>query len=172
MPWWRGSTQDWRSLHRRKVTSFRSVETTGTSSYLPNFVPADIPCVLDTGTVTVLFKALANKPCKSIVWPFFVFWDYVVATFFLSVFSSSSSHFILWRWLTASSVIGCCAFVFCNQVVDMRWGVRDESTDDHSTLELCLKELKACQDLSTGPNFVVNRLNLLRYWRPSKRVPF
>lgn len=41
----------------------------------------------------------------------------------------------------------------------MRWGVRDESTDDHSTLELCLKELKACQDLSTGPNFVVNKLN-------------
>lgn len=43
----------------------------------------------------------------------------------------------------------------------MRWGVRDESTDDHSTLELCLKELKACQGLSTGPNFVVNRLNLV-----------
>ena len=43
----------------------------------------------------------------------------------------------------------------------MRWGVRDESTDDHSTLELCLKELKACQDLSTGPNFVVNRLNFV-----------
>lgn len=40
------------------------------------------------------------------------------------------------------------------QVVDMRWGVRDESTDDHSTLELCLKELKACQELSTGPNFM------------------
>lgn len=38
----------------------------------------------------------------------------------------------------------------------MRWGVRDESTDDHSTLELCLKELKACQDFSTGPNFMVN----------------
>ncbi|XP_068711765.1 NACHT domain- and WD repeat-containing protein 1-like isoform X2 [Montipora foliosa] len=40
------------------------------------------------------------------------------------------------------------------QVVDMRWGVRDGSTDDHSTLELCLKELKACQELSTGPNFM------------------
>lgn len=41
----------------------------------------------------------------------------------------------------------------------MRWGVRDESTDDHSTLELCLKEIQACQDLSTGPNFVVNKSN-------------
>ena len=39
----------------------------------------------------------------------------------------------------------------------MRWGVRDESTDDHSTMELCLKELKACQELSTGPNFMVRK---------------
>ncbi|RWS26802.1 NACHT and WD repeat domain-containing protein 2-like protein, partial [Leptotrombidium deliense] len=41
------------------------------------------------------------------------------------------------------------------QVVDMRWGVRDEATDDHSTTELCLKEIKNCQKLSVGPNFVV-----------------
>ena len=42
------------------------------------------------------------------------------------------------------------------QVVDMRWGVRDEATDDHMGTELCLKELKLCQKLSTGPNFVVS----------------
>ena len=41
------------------------------------------------------------------------------------------------------------------QVVDMRWGVRDEATDDHMTSELCMKELKNCQKLSTGPNFLV-----------------
>ena len=41
------------------------------------------------------------------------------------------------------------------QVVDMRWGVRDESTDDHMTTELCMRELRACQKLSTGPNFIV-----------------
>ena len=52
----------------------------------------------------------------------------------------------------------------------MRWGVRDESTDDHSTLDLCLKELKACQDLSTGPNFVASRLNLFLYRGSSTRV--
>ncbi|KAL4232336.1 hypothetical protein ACF0H5_009907 [Mactra antiquata] len=40
------------------------------------------------------------------------------------------------------------------QVVDMRWGVRDEATDDHMGTELCLKELRLCQQLSTGPNFV------------------
>ncbi|XP_032230654.2 NACHT domain- and WD repeat-containing protein 1 isoform X2 [Nematostella vectensis] len=36
----------------------------------------------------------------------------------------------------------------------MRWGVREQSADDHTTVDLCLKELKACQQLSTGPNFV------------------
>ncbi|XP_074658721.1 NACHT and WD repeat domain-containing protein 2-like [Tubulanus polymorphus] len=41
------------------------------------------------------------------------------------------------------------------QVVDMRWGVRDEATDDHMTTELCMKEIENCQRLSTGPNFVV-----------------
>ena len=42
------------------------------------------------------------------------------------------------------------------QVVDMRWGVRDESTDDHMTTDLCMRELHACQKLSTGPNFIVS----------------
>ena len=41
------------------------------------------------------------------------------------------------------------------QVVDMRWGVRDESTDEHKTADLCLTELTGCQRLSLGPNFVV-----------------
>ncbi|KAJ8304435.1 hypothetical protein KUTeg_018018 [Tegillarca granosa] len=40
------------------------------------------------------------------------------------------------------------------QVVDMRWGVRDEATDDHMTTELCLRELKKCKEVSTGPYFV------------------
>ena len=37
----------------------------------------------------------------------------------------------------------------------MRWGVRDEATDDHMTTELCMNEIRNCQRLSTGPNFVV-----------------
>ncbi|CAB3365460.1 Hypothetical predicted protein [Cloeon dipterum] len=40
------------------------------------------------------------------------------------------------------------------QVVDMRWGVRDEATDDHMTTELCMREIRNCQRLSMGPNFV------------------
>ncbi|XP_023244232.1 NACHT and WD repeat domain-containing protein 2-like [Centruroides sculpturatus] len=41
------------------------------------------------------------------------------------------------------------------QVVDMRWGVRDEATDDHMTTDLCMREIQNCQRLSMGPNFVV-----------------
>lgn len=41
------------------------------------------------------------------------------------------------------------------QVVDMRWGVRDEATDDHMTTNLCINEIHNCQRLSMGPNFVV-----------------
>ncbi|KAJ8313494.1 hypothetical protein KUTeg_008055 [Tegillarca granosa] len=41
------------------------------------------------------------------------------------------------------------------QVVDMRWGVRDEATDDHMTTKLCMQEIDNCQRLSIGPNFVV-----------------
>lgn len=41
------------------------------------------------------------------------------------------------------------------QVVDMRWGIRDEATADHKTNELCMQEIKNCQRLTPGPNFVV-----------------
>lgn len=43
------------------------------------------------------------------------------------------------------------------QVVDMRWGVRDEATDDHKTTELCMQEIDNCQRVSVGPNFVVEK---------------
>lgn len=41
------------------------------------------------------------------------------------------------------------------QVVDMRWGVREEAQDDHMTSELCIKEIHKCQRISVGPTFVV-----------------
>ncbi len=47
------------------------------------------------------------------------------------------------------------------QVVDMRWGVRDESTDEHKTADLCMTEIDRCQALSLGPNFVVNIILVL-----------
>ena len=46
--------------------------------------------------------------------------------------------------------------IFSNflKVVDMRWGVRDEMTNEHQTTELCMTELRNCQRLSMGPNFI------------------
>lgn len=61
----------------------------------------------------------------------------------------------------------------------MRWGVRDEATDDHMTTELCMREIKNCQRLSMGPNFVVSSQNaydvsfirhVIRLWM--KRIKF
>ena len=39
-------------------------------------------------------------------------------------------------------------------VVDMRWGVRESTADDHGTSRLCMQEIARCQELSLGPNFV------------------
>ena len=51
------------------------------------------------------------------------------------------------------------------QVVDMRWGISDASTNDHITTELCLQEIKNCQQLSTGPNFVVSLILQYLYFQ-------
>ncbi|ELU02390.1 hypothetical protein CAPTEDRAFT_71578, partial [Capitella teleta] len=40
------------------------------------------------------------------------------------------------------------------QVVDMRWGVREEAQDDHMTSSLCVKEITKCVRSSAGPSFV------------------
>ncbi|XP_033116394.1 NACHT domain- and WD repeat-containing protein 1-like isoform X2 [Anneissia japonica] len=52
------------------------------------------------------------------------------------------------------------------QVVDMRWGVRDEVNDDHMTLNICLREIENCQVLSVGPN-VLFLLGQRYGWRPN-----
>ncbi|XP_052261935.1 uncharacterized protein LOC127865910 isoform X2 [Dreissena polymorpha] len=41
------------------------------------------------------------------------------------------------------------------QVVDMRWGVTEDSQNDHSVEKLCLLEVDNCQKSSLGPNFIV-----------------
>ncbi|XP_038066823.1 NACHT domain- and WD repeat-containing protein 1-like [Patiria miniata] len=52
------------------------------------------------------------------------------------------------------------------QVVDMRWGVRDEASAYHMTTALCIREIKNCMRLSLGPNFMF--ILGQRYgWRPS-----
>ena len=48
----------------------------------------------------------------------------------------------------------------------MRWGVRDDATDAHMTTELCLREIKACQEISVGPNFVVSKFESISFLSP------
>ena len=45
----------------------------------------------------------------------------------------------------------------------MRWGVRDEMTNEHMTTELCMRELASCQQLSIG----LKRYNFLQYGKPT-----
>ncbi|XP_063408936.1 uncharacterized protein LOC134692415 [Mytilus trossulus] len=40
------------------------------------------------------------------------------------------------------------------QMVDMRWGVTEDSINDHSVGKICLLEVENCQNLSLGPNFI------------------
>ncbi|ELT97480.1 hypothetical protein CAPTEDRAFT_103802, partial [Capitella teleta] len=41
------------------------------------------------------------------------------------------------------------------QVVDLRWGIREEAQDDHTIIETCLQEIERCKKTSIGPSFVV-----------------
>ncbi|KAJ3210110.1 hypothetical protein HDU82_008735 [Entophlyctis luteolus] len=40
------------------------------------------------------------------------------------------------------------------QPVDMRWGIPEEAANFHTTVSLCLSEVKKCFELSVGPAFV------------------
>ena len=42
------------------------------------------------------------------------------------------------------------------QVIDLRWGIPDDTAIDHRMEKICLKEIENCQRLSRGPNFVVS----------------
>lgn len=51
------------------------------------------------------------------------------------------------------------------QLIDLRWGVSQEAGWDQRTEQLCLEEIRRCQDVSPRPNFVA--LIGQRYgWRP------
>nr|XP_002732217.1 PREDICTED: leucine-rich repeat and WD repeat-containing protein KIAA1239-like [Saccoglossus kowalevskii] len=51
------------------------------------------------------------------------------------------------------------------EIVDLRWGVRRESVTDHRTLNICLEEVKRCQETSLGIAFIAI-LGDKYGWRP------
>jgi hypothetical protein len=51
------------------------------------------------------------------------------------------------------------------QAIDLRWGVSEEAGQDQRAMQICLEEIRRCQQVTPRPNFIV----LLgdRYgWRP------
>lgn len=52
------------------------------------------------------------------------------------------------------------------QAVDLRWGVSEQAGKDHKTMDICLDEVRRCQQVSPKPNFIAllgNRFG----WRPA-----
>ena len=41
------------------------------------------------------------------------------------------------------------------EMVDLRWGINKEASDDNKTMQICKAELKRCQELSPKPNFII-----------------
>ncbi len=41
------------------------------------------------------------------------------------------------------------------QAIDLRWGVSEESQRDQKTMEICLNEIKRCQQITPKPNFLI-----------------
>ena len=59
----------------------------------------------------------------------------------------------------------CKQFGYTFQLVDLRWGINNESALNQRTLEICLNEVKRCRTLSPKPNFLLMIGN--RYgWTP------
>ena len=46
------------------------------------------------------------------------------------------------------------------KVVDLRWGISEDATNDHSVEKLCLLEVEQCQRLSRGTSFVVSYMQI------------
>jgi len=40
-------------------------------------------------------------------------------------------------------------------MMDLRWGLREESQDNHTVIEFCMQEIENCAKMSLGPSFVV-----------------
>jgi len=41
------------------------------------------------------------------------------------------------------------------QPIDLRWGIPDEAALQQSTMQICLKEIKQCQNITPRPNFII-----------------
>nr|WP_269802670.1 DUF4062 domain-containing protein [Marinobacter sp. G11] len=74
--------------------------------------------------------------------------------------SSTFGDFLEEREVLRSQVFPCLE-EFCAkkgvrfQAVDLRWGITEEAQKERETIQICLEEVRRCQELSPKPNFVV-----------------
>ncbi|KAL8576323.1 hypothetical protein ACOMHN_006246 [Nucella lapillus] len=79
----------------------------------------------------------------------------VVKDFFSSTFTDMSTE-RNWLMREATPYLRdyCKELGLDYQVVDMRWGVLEDASVEHTTMDLCLQEIIHCQQKSAGPYFV------------------
>lgn len=84
----------------------------------------------------------------------------MINTIFRLFISSTFSDFILERNILNNEIFPIIND-FCQdkgynfQIVDLRWGVNNESALNQNTLAICLDEVKRCRTLSPKPNFLI-----------------
>ena len=49
----------------------------------------------------------------------------------------------------------CESFGWQFEDIDLRWGVSQEASRKQKTMQICLNEIKRCQELSPKPNFLI-----------------
>jgi hypothetical protein len=56
------------------------------------------------------------------------------------------------------------------QAIDLRWGVSDQASLDQQAMNICLQEIKRCQDTSPRPNFIVLLGDRYGWMPPPSRI--
>ena len=54
------------------------------------------------------------------------------------------------------------------QAMDLRWGIREQSHNDHTIMEFCVREIENCKRTSVGPTFVVSSTVIISHTKKSK----
>jgi len=57
------------------------------------------------------------------------------------------------------------------QPIDLRWGIPDEIALQQSTMQICLEEIKRCQNLTPRPNFLVLLGERYGWTPPPAKIP-
>lgn len=57
------------------------------------------------------------------------------------------------------------------QAVDLRWGVSEEDSKSHKTMDICLSEIARCQKLSPKPNFLILSGDRAGWYPLPNRIP-